>query len=301
MTSGFLNKIKYILTTIAILNLIMLFGFHYEIPNALKDKLGKNKNTDDLYISKEEQQADLTPLKLNIETDTLSYDGTDELDLLSGVTVTDGQDNPLELTIYASIQNTDDQTTKTILYSVKDEEGNESSAERKLILNNYYGPALSIGQPYPGILDVELEHILEKFKEANLISANDGYGKNITNAVQMKYEITDDDAKEVKITFMVTNHFEDKTSQSVTVPITRTKPLIVLSKKEVTIAKGEQVDPLSYVTSATNEEGEDLTSMIQVDSDLNISTPGEYTITYTLTDSDREQADAVKLSVTVEE
>lgn len=302
-TNHYITIIKYGLTAIALINLILLFVFHYEIPSGIKDKLlNRNKHTEELYFNSNTKEPDAHDL-LNIilDTETLTYDGTAALDLLSGVAVTDKNGDPVELDIYSSIQGTDDPNKKIITYSVRDEEGNEAIAERELLLHNYYGPALSVSQPFPEITDVELDHILEIFLEKNLLSANDGYDKNITSAIQCSYKVADEKARKVDITFTVTNHFKDKVTETITAPISRTKPLIVLADTSVTIKKGESIDPLSYVVSATNEEGQDLISKIKLDGDVNTAAAGNYTITYTLTDSDQEQADPVELTVVVEE
>ena len=296
--------IRTIIITLAILNLILLFGFQYEMPSAVKDKLSnRSGQNQDLYKNGDtDAQPDTSAaLEIRLESDTLTYDGSAALDLLSGVTVVDKDENPVDLDIYSSIKSTEDSNTKIITYSVRDEEGREATAERTLALSNYNGPTLTIGQPYPEILDVELNHILETFHNDNLLKANDGYGKDITSAIQYSYKIADNKARNVDITFTITNHFDDKVSETITVPIGRTKPLIVLNKTSVTIKKGETLDPLSYVESATNEEGEDLVSLIQLDGDVNTAAAGTYTITYTLKDSDQEEADPVKVTVVVEE
>lgn len=303
-TNALFNILKYGLTILAVINLILLFGFCYEIPDAIKDKfftqtpLEKDLYADSTPVEQPEEDA---AYQFLFEPKTLIYDGTNTLDLLSGVTLTDRDGAPAELDIYSTIQSTEDSNVKLITYSVKDEEGKEAIAERKLVLNNYYGPALSIGQPYPEILDVELDYILERFLNNELLSANDGYGKNITSALQCSYHIADTKARTADITFTVTNHFDDTITKTITVPISRTKPLIVLDKTSVTIKKGESIDPLSYIASATNEEGNDLTSLITIDGTVNTAVADTYTLTYTLTDRDREQADPVTVKVVVEE
>lgn len=296
--SGLTNFFKYFLTFLAIVNLILLFGFRYEIPEEIKNRFFDNKAEETpLYSPQEEQDA----VNLSFDSEVLYYDGSQSLDLLDGISITDKDGEPLELTAYSTIRNTDDQNTKIVTYTVKDEENNEAYAERKLVLHNYYGPALTIGQPYPEIFDIELNHILETFQSAEVLSANDGYGKNITDSIECSYKIEDDKAREVKITFKVTNHFHDTVSETIKVPISRTKPLIVLTDSSVTIEKDEAFNALEYVASATNEEGQNLTSRIKTTGEVDTGKAGTYSISYTLTDSDLEQADTVKLSVTVKE
>ncbi len=299
----FLNSIKYLLTTLAVINLILLFGFHYEIPTAIKDKFFKEK-TQESYFSTEEKEAagELTDaVNFRLEMDTLNYDGTESLNLLEGVTVVDKKGNPLELTVYSSIKGTDDQTKKIVTYTAKDEEGNSASIERNLILNNYYGPALTIGTPYPVIYDTTLKNIPQTFKESGILSANDGYGKNITDSIQCSYEVSNDGATEVTVTCSVTNHFDDTVTEKVTIPLTRTQPLILLKESSIKIKQGESFDALSYVKSATNEQSENLTHLIRTEGVVDTNTAGTYEITYKLTDRDLERADDVVLSVTVEE
>ena len=294
--SVFVNIIKYVLTILAIINLILLFGFHYEIPTVIKDKFF---NEDEQSLIKTPEEKD--PINISFDTDTLNYDGTISLNLLDGVNVTDKDGNPLELTVYSTITSTEEPTTKKITYSVKDEDGNSAMEERKLILTNYYGPALSVSQPYPVIYDTELKYIPQTFADNGLLSANDGYGKNITDAIQCDYQVTNDVATEVEVSFSVTNHFDDTVTETILLPIERTRPLILLTEESVTLSKDSAFEALSYVESATNEEGEDLRGRIRLEGDVTTSTPGIYEITYTLTDRDLEKANPVTLTVTVKE
>lgn len=302
-TNKIFNIVKYTLVTIAAINLVLLFGFRYELPDSVKNKFFKGTyDKENLYVDKDESADNKeASLILSFDTDNLQYDGTSDFNLLSGVTLTDKDGNPVELDIYSTIESTEDSNIKLITYSVKDENGNEATAERTLTLHNYSGPTLSVRQPYPEIFDVELDRILDTFLAGNLLSATDGYSKNITNAIQCSYRIADDDATTVEITFTITNHFDDTISKTIMAPISRTKPLIVLKSTSVTIKKGETIDPLSFIESATNEEGHDLTSLITINSSADSSDTGNYTLTYTLTDTDQEQADPVSLKVTVTE
>lgn len=297
--SSFLTVIKYILAIAALINLILLFGFHYQIPASIKHRFFKEEEIKITHTSKDTKKKEA--LNLHFASDILSYDGSASLNLLDGVTVTDKLDQPLDLTIYASIKSTEESTKKIITYTVKDEDGNSASADRTLLLKNYYGPVLTIGQPYPAIYDNELSYIAATFLDNDLLSANDGYGKNITDSIECDYTVTNDTATEAAITFTVTNHFDDKVSETITLPITRTKPLILLKEEAVTISVGESFDPLSHVQSATSERGDNLLNLIKTEGQVDTSTPGTYEITYTLTNRDRKQADPVKLAVTVKE
>ncbi len=59
----------------------------------------------------------------------------------------------------------------------------------------------------------------------------------------------------------------------------------------------EEFDPLAGVKATDKEDG-DLTNKIVVDSDVNINKPGVYTVTYTVTDSDRNET-KVERKITV--
>ena len=243
--SGPIHFFKYFLTFLAIVNLILLFGFRYELPEAIKKRFFSEP------VQEESLYAPAAPsnlINLSFENEVLYYDGSQPLDLLLGTNVTDQDGNPVDRAVYAMLHGTEDQTVKIVTYTVKDEEGNEASAERKLELHNYYGPVLTIAQPYPEIFDIELNQILSTFQSAGILSANDGYGRDITDSVECTYKIDDDKAKEATITFKVTNHFHDSISESITVPITRTKPLIVLTDTSVTIQKNETFMPLAELS-----------------------------------------------------
>lgn len=290
---GFLKKL---LTFLAIVNLILLFGFHYEIPSFIKNKFFAAEET----IQKPEEKA--PALTITFEPEVLHYDGSKSLNLEEGVTITNEKGENVEASLYSTIKNAEEKGKKLITYTAKDEAtGLSTMAERTLILENYEGPALSIKEPYPDIYDVELKYIADTFAEGDLITATDGYEKDIHDAVTCTYLVTNDIATEVKITFSVTNHFNDTVSKTLTLPILRTKPLILLSDTSITLKKGSAFDPMTYVVSAINEEGEDLKGIITTEGEVNLAEAGTYRVSYTLTDSDREQADPVILSVTVKE
>ena len=107
------------------------------------------------------------------------------------------------------------------------------------------------------------------------------------------------EAKEIKITFKTTNMFGDTASKSLTIPLHRTGPLIVLSKESIHLELGTTFLPTSYITSATDEDGNDISTAVYTEGDIDTNTPGTYRIIYKLTDAEGNEAEPVSLKITV--
>ena len=291
------QMIKNILVTLAVINLILLFVFHYELPSFFQHKLDEHREANSSTEST--IQVD-SSLNIHFPEEDFIYDGSEDLDLTDGVTVTDDIGAVVKAELYASVSAGDNTDQKIVTYTANDSKGNSVTATRTLTLQNYDGPSITVGEDIPTITDTQLNDILTLFQDNKAIEALDGFDSDITSALTSSYTFTDETASEIEITFSVTNMFEESAEETILLPIKRTKPLIVLNQTSVTVSRSESFDPISYVASATNEEGKDLRDKIKLDGEIDLQTAGTYNLTYTLEDTDREQADPVTLEVTVE-
>jgi len=88
---------------------------------------------------------------------------------------------------------------------------------------------------------------------------------------------------------------EDAVSNDTTKPVIKIK----LSETKVSILQGEEYDLMAGVTGSDNKDG-DITDQIQVDKGgFDPAVPGEYMITYTLSDSAGNQANPVQRKIIV--
>lgn len=289
------HRLKYILTAAACINLVLLFVFHYELPSFLKHKLTQ---------SQEQKQASSTvaskdTLTVQFETDELTYKGSGSLNLTKGVTVLDENGVEVKATLYSEIKDGNSKSQKIIQYVAEDSYGNTGTASRTLVLKSYDGPSIQISDDHPSIDDTELKSLSSIFKDSNALAADDGYGNDITSSIEASYTIEDMEAQEIKITFKVTNLFNDSASKSITIPLHRTKPLIVLSKEAIHLDLGTTFLATSYIASATDEDGNDISTAVYTEGDIDTGNAGTYRITYKLTDANGNEADPVSLKITV--
>lgn len=286
--------IKNILIALAIINLVLLFVFQYELPSFFQHKLDERKEATTSTV-----QVDRS-LSIHFPEEDFIYDGSEDLDLTDGVTITDDAGTEVVAELYASVSAGDNTDQKIVTYTANDTQGNTVTATRTLTLQNYKGPSITIDSTPPTITDTQLNEILTIFQDNTAVQAFDGFDKDITSALTSSYTFTDETASEIEVTFSVTNMFEESAEETIVLPIKRTKPLIVLNQTSVTVPRSGSFDPISYVASATNEEAKDLKDMIVLEGEVDLQTAGTYTLTYTLQDTDQEQADPVTLEVTVE-
>ena len=75
-------------------------------------------------------------------------------------------------------------------------------------------------------------------------------------------------------------------------------PVISLTKSSITVNAGENVDFNAYIASAIDNKDGDVTGKVQINSNVNASKAGSYTVTYTVSDNAGNKA-SNNLNVTV--
>ncbi|MCI6466412.1 MAG: DUF5011 domain-containing protein [Faecalicatena sp.] len=80
-------------------------------------------------------------------------------------------------------------------------------------------------------------------------------------------------------------------------------PVIALNTDHVSIPVGSEFDPLSAVKGVadTFDDADTLSQQISVEGDYDINTPGDYTLSYFVTDSDGNTSEVKTLTLTVKE
>lgn len=293
-SNNLLHRLKYVLTAVAGINLVLLFVFHYEMPSFLKHKLSGDSTSPSTV-----QTSNTETLSIVFDSEELTYDGKGNLNLTKGVTVTDKNGVEVKANLFSEIKEGSKKKEKTIQYIAEDSYGNTGSATRILHLKKYDGPSIQPTRDLPSVDDTELASLAAIFKDSKAISAEDGYGNDITSSLEVRYTVKDQTAQEIDLTFQVTNLFNDTATHTVTLPLHRTKPLIVLSAESIHLNLGTAFLPASYVASATDEDGKDISTGIYTEGDIDTDTPGTYRITYKLKDTKGTEADPVSLKITV--
>lgn len=79
-------------------------------------------------------------------------------------------------------------------------------------------------------------------------------------------------------------------------------PKLYLNTYEVTVEAGNNLDKTSYIKEMTDDADsqESLFNQIEIDGDVDTAVPGDYTLTYHVTDSDGNRSNAAVLTVHVQ-
>ncbi|WP_195955535.1 immunoglobulin-like domain-containing protein [Clostridium saudiense] len=215
-------------------------------------------------------------------------DGTDDVILkvgstfneLDGVTARDSFDGDLTSSIKISDLDKVDVNTPgqyTVKYTVKDVAGNETIENR--VIKVYENPVID------GTDDVILK-VGSTFNELDGVTARDSFDGDLTSSIK----ISDLDKVDVNTPGQYTVKYTVKDVAGNEVTIDRTIIVdgapVITGADNVTIKVGSTFNELDGITAEDKEDGP-LTNNIVVSGmdKLDLNTPGEYTIAYTVTDS----------------
>ena len=294
--TSLLPVIKTAVCIAAVVNLAALFIFHYGFSSVLA---GEPDTAAIAALPKGTENAEEKGYEFSFDSDTLTYDGSSDLDLLDGVSLTDPDGNPVDTEIYARITTKDSISDKIVIYSADTAEG-QLTASRELKLENYSGPKFTLPDPLPEVSEASLPSILSTMPDDGSFCAEDGYGNDISSAVTFRYTRSETIPSKVHYVFKVTNMFNDSVSAEADFTISDPRPLITLTENSVTVKQGEVFTPEAYISSAIDIDGTSLLQAVTIQGPLNIDEPGTYTFTYTVTGAGGRSSLPAKLNVTVE-
>lgn len=227
--------------------------------------------------------VDKTIPQITVDGDRIevSLDATDT-DLLKGVRAYDEKDGDLtDKIIVESISRFIEPGISVVRYAVCDSDNHAAYATRTIIYSNYEPPRFSLS-------DSLLFNISQNINIRNILGATD----SIDGDISRKVIIT---ANEYSANIPGVYYISAKVSNSKGDMITEQFPVYVeeisLSAPEIEleqyisyISVGESFDIEGNVVSATSSVGEDLKSQLNIDTNLDTSTPGMYEIHYRVTD-----------------
>ncbi len=199
-----------------------------------------------------------------------------EFDPMEGVSATasDGTDLTDSIT-YEGEVNTDEAGTYEVTYKVSDEEGNEVTKTVTITVVADEKPVIEAD-------DQEI-YLGSEFDPLEGVTATDEEDGDLTSEITYEGEVNPNVIGEYQITYKVSDKNGQETTKTVTIKvIVNQEPVINVYDK--TIYLNSEFDPLDGVT-ATDEEDGTLTDIVVIENNVDTSELGEYTVTYSVTDS----------------
>ena len=208
-----------------------------------------------------------------------------EEELLNGVTAADKKDGDVTDTIIIeSISKMLGDHERIVIYAAFDKDNHVGKAQRKIRYTDYTSPRFSLDGPLEaGTMNAEMSDILAPLHATDCID-----GDLTSQIVVIDTEITSmsADAMTAQYEVQVTNSCGDVTTLKLPVRMQMNTSgsfaEIKLSEYLAYRKVGEAVDPAAFVVSASAGGQEYGVGGVQINSNLDTSMPGVYTVTYTL-------------------
>ena len=272
---------KALVSVICIFSLVFLYVF------------GERFFRTEIQIESQEQVENEEQDSFVFDPEELVYDGTRDLDLLEGVSLENFSQEELKNKVFISITPADNLSRKTIEYTADTEKGRIRS-NRSLRLVNYNGPKIELPDEMPSVTMDEVDQIMDLLSEDESYKAEDGFGKDAREHVQVNIEKSVINSAEVQYTFVLENVFGDRTMEKADVFISDVPAVITLNEKEVFLKAGDSFDATEYIEKAVDPAGESIIEEVICNGDFNSAQSGEYLVTYDL------RGQTVSLTVVVE-
>ena len=232
--------------------------------------------------------ADHNAPKITISEETIAMSVYDEQDtLLKNATAWDEEDgNVTGSMVIESVSDIFDDNMATVTYAAFDQAGNVAKAQCTVVYQDYEGPRFSLTAPL-------MFRVNSYFNVFNVIEAQDGIDGDLTSKIKgtlVSGQSAIQDVGEYQVLFRVTNSLGHTVYLEAPVEIVEENSNVTrLELKEYLVYKKQNTtfDASSYLLSAD--------SRIKIESDVNMSEAGVYTVTYRL------NSDVTRLIVVVEE
>lgn len=211
--------------------------------------------------------------------DVTYEEGSDTALLLEGVTATDDRDGDVtDSVIIENIFPNDDRTGASVIYAAKDSHNNVTKVTRCV---NYKAA---------GDAAAPEENTETDGSDAAPAENAEAEGSDAAPAAE---EAQQNDTEGVKNEANAKMEIEALPSKS---------PRMYLNTYETTVKAGSELDKISYIKEITDDADSQKTlfAEIQVDGEVDTATPGDYTLTYHVTDSNGNQSNMAVLTVHVQ-
>ena len=234
-----------------------------------------------LVTEKIKNDETLPVITLKEEVLEVDIDATKE-DLLSGVTAFDEKDGDLtDRVIVESVSNFIEPGLCRVTYAVCDNNNHVATATRKIRYKGYTSPKFTLSEDL-------CYSLYERLDVSKAIGAVDCIEGDIsTNIVISSEDYTSSIEGVFNIQATVTNRKGD--SSTITVPLiiedrSLSAPTIELKEFLVYSKPNKKIDFKKYLDSAKDSRGNDLTKDVTIETNIDVSKEGSYTVHYYVTD-----------------
>ncbi|MDO4977725.1 MAG: hypothetical protein Q4E53_10750 [Eubacteriales bacterium] len=276
--NGILPIFRYIVTLLAVVNLVLLFVFDYNVPGFSKVITYINNKRDHVEGAKTRVGQSTGNIIIDFGENALVYDGEEPFDPFVDVTVKDSEGNELSKEFLTYIIT--GETNKEIEYLYTDGEM-EGTSVRKLELTDYSGPSVEITKSLADLSDDTLGDLKKLYQGSYRVQ--DGFGHDCTDQAKIEVAPTTDYDGTFHVVISVTNQFGDSAMQEQNVASAFAIPHLKLTEEEVNVKLGDVFEPHDYILYAVDYDGSNQTESVEIDSNVDSAVLGDYKVKYDLT------------------
>ena len=175
-------------------------------------------------------------------------------------------------------------------------EGASSAAETA-----YAGPSITLDSELPSVTTDDLYSIVQVLADLGKLSADDGYGNDLTDAVRADCIPEEGEDSSYSVVFSVINDLGDSAEASAVLEVTPGNlPVLLLTEDRTILSVGDEFNYLSYIRAARDVDGASLSDRIRLDGSVDTAEAGEYTLTYSVKSKATDGVAEAVLVVTVQ-
>ena len=175
-------------------------------------------------------------------------------------------------------------------------EGASSAAETA-----YAGPSITLDSELPSVTTDDLYSIVQVLADLGKLSADDGYGNDLTDAVRADCIPEEGEDSSYSVVFSVINDLGDSAEASAVLEVTPGNLTVLLLTEDRTILSvGDEFNYLTYIRAARDVDGASLSDRIRLDGSVDTAEAGEYTLTYSVKSKATDGVAEAVLVVTVQ-
>ncbi len=244
-----------------------------------------------VYI-KEKRSMDYTIPEIKISDEVLEVDlKSTHQDYLKGVTAHDAKDGDLtDRIVVESVSKFITKGVCKVTYAVCDNDNNVANATRKIKFKNYTSPQFRLS----GSLCYSLYEHIDLFQYISAVDCIDG---NISGDIIItSKDFAGSSTGVFTIDATVTNSKGDTTNISLPLIVedrSVSAPKIELSEYLIYAKLNEQKDFRGYLVSAKDSKDADLTNSVRIETNIDMTKEGLYSVHYYATDSFGSQGHSV--------